>query len=157
MNGYMTNGTYPYLEKLKSKHHIFPFIIMHNDVKAIAYYEDTNPSIFETSRDYLVLAQVGELSEIGFISLSHIPVTEEGSPIFEMDYKQKVNEISGVVTARLLRPFRGNSYILLVEWDDPKDYHAWKKTNPLPNKKEDSYIAGSVYTETFQVGEDEEE
>ncbi|WP_208590412.1 antibiotic biosynthesis monooxygenase [Gracilibacillus suaedae] len=157
MNGYMTNGTYLYLEKLKSKHPFFPFIIMHNDVKAVAYYEDTNPSIFETSRDYLVIAQVGELSEKGFISLSHIPVTEEGSPIFEMDYKQKVNEISGIVAARLLRPFRGNSYIILVEWDGSKDYHAWKKTNPLPNKKEDSYIAGSVYTETFQVGEDEEE
>ncbi|MGP4041959.1 antibiotic biosynthesis monooxygenase family protein [Gracilibacillus sp. D59] len=157
MNGYMTNGTYQYLETLKNKHSISPFILMHNGVKAVAYYEDTSSSIFETSRDYLVLEQVGELTETGFISLSHIPVTDEGRPIFELNYKQKVKELSGGVAARLLRPFRGNSYILLVEWEDPKDYHAWKKTNPLPNKKEDSYIAGSIYTESFQVGEDDED
>ncbi|QGH35702.1 antibiotic biosynthesis monooxygenase [Gracilibacillus salitolerans] len=157
MNGYMTNGTYPYLEKLKSKHTISPFILMHNEDKAVAYYEDTNSSIFETSRDYLVLAQAGKLAELGFISLSHLPVTDEGRPIFEMDYKQKVNEISGGIATRLLRPLKGNSYILLVEWNNPKDYQAWKQTKPLPNKKEDSYIAGSVYTETFQVGEEEKE
>lgn len=153
----MTNGTYQYLEKLKNKHTISPFILMHNEVKAVAYYEDTNSSIFETGRDYRVLEQVGKLAEIGFISLSHLPVTEEGRPIFEMDYKQKVNDINGATAARLLRSLHGNSYILLMEWNDPKDYQAWKQSNPLPNKKENSYISGSVYTETFQVGAEEDE
>lgn len=151
----MTNGTYQYLEKLKNKYTISPFILMHNEFKVVAYYEDIRSSIFEASRDYLVLEKVGELRETGFISLSHLPITNEGRPIFEMDYKQRVNEISKVVAARLLRPQRGNTYILLVEWTDPKDYQAWKKTNPLPKKKEDSYIAGSVYTETFLAGEEE--
>lgn len=155
----MTNGTYPFLEKLKEKQHTSPFLLLHNGVKTVAYYEDTKPTIFESSRDYHVLEKVGTLTETGFCSMSHLPVTEEGKPIFEMDFKQKVKEITlvdGVIASRILQPERGHSYILLVEWQEQKYFQKWKSTEPLPTKKKDSYISGEVYTETFDVGEEEE-
>ncbi|WP_058308251.1 hypothetical protein [Gracilibacillus massiliensis] len=159
MKAYMTNGTYPFLETLKEKHSLSTFLLMHNGVKTVAYYEDTKPSIFESSRNYHVLEHLGTLTEIAFSSLSHLPVTEEGKPIFEMDFKQKVKELAlveGVIAARILKPERGHSYILLVEWQEQKYFQKWKNTEPLPNKKKDSYISGDVYTETFDVGEEEE-
>ncbi|GAE93657.1 hypothetical protein JCM21714_2759 [Gracilibacillus boraciitolerans JCM 21714] len=158
MNAYMTNGTYEFLEKLKEKQTISPFLLIHNGVKTIAYYEDTHLSIFESSRNYQILAQIGHLAEVGFMSMSHLPVTEEGQPIFEMDFKQKVKEmdtVDGVIGARILQPQQGHTYILLVEWQEQKDYQAWKSSEPLPNKKNASYISGDIYTETFEVGEEE--
>ncbi len=159
MKAFMTNGTYEFLEKLKEKQAISPFLLMHNGVKTIAYYEDTKQSIFESGRNYQILEQIGKLIEVGFISLSHIPVTDEGHPIFEMDVKEQVKEMTktdGVVAARILQPEQGYTYILLIEWQEQKHYQAWKNTDPLPNKQKVSYIAGDVYTETFEVGEEEE-
>ncbi|UOQ46819.1 antibiotic biosynthesis monooxygenase [Gracilibacillus caseinilyticus] len=155
MNGYMTNGTYEFLEKIKESHSISPFILMHNQVKSIAYYEDTASSIFETSRNYQVLTQIGQLTESGYISMTHIPVTEEGRPIFEMEYNQIVQDLEGVIAARVLRPFHGNQYILLIEWKDPEDFEKWKDQKPLPFKKQNSYVTGSVYSENFKVGGEE--
>lgn len=160
MYSYMTNGTYEFLDKLKGKHKISPFLLMHNNVKAVAYYEDTEDSIFELSRNYEILEKTGTLQEIGFVSFTHIPVTEEGRPIFEMDYKGKVKhlaEVAGVEAARVLRPFTGNDYILLIEWSDQKEYQSWENIDPIFQEKKASYIASEPYNETFQVGIEEEE
>lgn len=160
MYGYMTNGTYEFLEKLKEKQNISPFLLMHNNVKTVAYYEDTHDSIFELSRNYEILGKTGTLQEVGFVSFTHIPVTEEGRPIFEMEYKEKVknlSEVNGVEAARVLRPFTGNDYILLIEWSDQKSYQSWENIDPIFQEKKASYIATEPYNETFQVGEEEEE
>ena|SRR5690625_251350 len=159
MNGYMTNGTYDFLNKIKEKHNISPFLLMHNSAKAVAYYEDASASIFELSRNYELLNETGSLKEVGFMSMTHIPVTEEGRPIFEMDYKEKVDKlagVNGVIGARILRPYRGNTYILLIEWNHLKEYQSWKNIDPIFQEKQASYIASEPYSETFQVGEEEE-
>lgn len=160
MNGYMTNGTYDFLEKLKDKHNFSPFLLMHNNIKSVAYYEDTNDSIFELSRNYEILEGTGTLQEVGFVSFTHIPVTEEGRPIFEMDYKGKVKKLAGIdglEAARVLRPFTGNDYILLIEWRDQKAYQSWENIDPIFHEEKASYIAKEPYNETFQVGKEEED
>ncbi|MDX8045729.1 antibiotic biosynthesis monooxygenase [Gracilibacillus sp. S3-1-1] len=154
MKAYMTNGTYSYLEKLKTEQHVSPLLLLNNEVKTVAYYEDPQPSIFATSRNFTIIGQRGKLAEEGFVSIVHIPVTIEGRPIFELEYNERIERIKTAVAIRLLRPQTGNTYILFIEWLDSSAYKEWKQTNPLPHKKEDPYIAGPVYTETFHVGEE---
>ncbi|WP_066191942.1 hypothetical protein [Gracilibacillus timonensis] len=157
MNGYMTNGTLEYLEKIKEKQAITPFLIMHNEVKTVAYYEDDQPSAFSTSRDYHVIATNGNLTESGYAVLIFIPTTEEGRPIFEMEYKKIVQQANRTIAARLLRPQHGNTYILLLEWQEAVDYQLWKSGTTLPHETNSDYIKGAAYSETFHVGEKEED
>lgn len=154
----MTNGTYAFLEKLKDEHKITPFLIMHNGEKAIAYYESNGPSIFQTSRNYEVIAEAGNLSEEGYSSILHLPITSEGRPLFEHEWKEKVTDIAqlrGVTAVRVLRPFKGREYIIFTEWTDNEAYQANKESVVI--QKKSPYMAGDSYTMTYNVGELEED
>ncbi|ENH95583.1 hypothetical protein J416_15367 [Gracilibacillus halophilus YIM-C55.5] len=163
MYAYMTNGTYTFLKKIKEKYqHNYEMIVMHNGEKAIAYYQSEQASIFETSRDYEVIVEKGGLKEEGFIVLNHIPVTDEGKPLFETQFKERAEAIentSGFYALRVLRPLRGNTYIVMVEWEDQASFQHWKNSDHFQkahNKKEKpSYMAGPSYSESLQVGEEE--
>ncbi|GAB2533474.1 antibiotic biosynthesis monooxygenase family protein [Gracilibacillus alcaliphilus] len=157
LKAYMTNGTFAYLEEMQEKHVISPFLLLENDIKTVAYYEDEKPSVFTESRDYQIIAKQGSLEEQGYASLSFIPVTTEGLPIFESEYKKVIQQFSSVVAARLLRPMQGNIYVILLEWTDLQDYHKWQADSPLPTKKNRPYLNGPAYNEIFQVGRQEEE
>ncbi|MFC4403192.1 antibiotic biosynthesis monooxygenase family protein [Gracilibacillus xinjiangensis] len=158
MKAYMTNGTYDFLEKLKEKHEIDLFLIMHNGEKAIAYYESNERSIFQTSRNYEIIAKEGNLAETGYASLLHMPITEEGRPLFEHEWKEKVSDIAqlnGVISVRILRPVKGREYIIFTEWAHNDAYQVQK--NYFTENEKKPYSAGANYEMTYNVGDLEEE
>lgn len=162
MHGYFTNGTYDYLEKLKEASSFSPFVLMHSENSALAYYEATQQSLFNESRDYEIVASSGDLQEEGFISLYYTPVTEEGMPIFELDYKQKIKELAkeaGLLAARVLKPMAKGNYILLSLWSDEEVYNLWRVQEELffPAQGKEDYIVKPPYEKTYIVGEKEEE
>ncbi|WP_163537122.1 antibiotic biosynthesis monooxygenase [Gracilibacillus sp. YIM 98692] len=164
MNGYMTNGTYDFLEKLKEKHPSYDIMVMQQSDKSIAYYEDAKPSIFQTSRNYEIVIQKGTFSKEGFVVLNHLPVTDEGRPIIEMQFKKRSKNIentAGFQAFRLLRPNRGNTYVVMVQWYDKESYITWKNSSSFKQshskKEKPSYLAGPSYSETFVMKEKEEE
>ncbi|KAB8139014.1 antibiotic biosynthesis monooxygenase [Gracilibacillus oryzae] len=159
MKAYMTNGTYEFLNKLKNKHTISPFLLMNNRENAIAFYESEKQSIFQTGRNYEVIAKEGNLSEEGFASIIHLPITDEGRPIFELEWKDKlkrVGQLNGLIAARVLRPLRGNEYLILTEWADNKVYQT-QKDFFIEEEKSPYSSAGPNYTKTYHVGEKEED
>ncbi|WP_277678510.1 antibiotic biosynthesis monooxygenase family protein [Gracilibacillus dipsosauri] len=155
MKAFMTNGTFEYLSKLEEQH---PFILMHNADTAIAYYEDDkNSSIFKTSRNYEVVLSQNDLQETGFIALTHLPITDEGAPIFELEFKETAKNITdhpGFIALRLLRPSKGKTYILLTEWRNKYAYQRWKNDEGMAIEQK-PYSAGPAYTNVYQVGEEE--
>ena len=162
MYGYFTNGTYDFIEKLKQSSSFSPFLLMHSEDSTLAYYEADQPTLFNESRDYEVIGLIGNLEEEGFISLYYTPVTKEGSPIFEMDYKQKIKELEnvpGFLAARVLRPMATGNYILLTFWIDAEFYTNWRVMEELffPAQGKEDYIVKPPYEKTYIVGEKEEE
>lgn len=162
MYGYFTNGTYDYIEKLKHSSNISPFLLMHSEDSTLAYYESEQQTLFKESRDYQVIASIGILKEEGYISLYYTPVTEEGAPIFEMEYKQKIQELAnipGSIAARVLRPMATGNYILLSLWSNVEAYTTWKvmAEDFFPMIGKEAYIVKPPYEKSYTVGEKEEE
>lgn len=135
---------------------------MHSEDSALAYYEASQQSLFNESRDYEIVASIGDLYEEGFLSLYYTPVTEEGTPIFELDYKQKIKELTNVpgsLAARVLKPMATGNYILLTLWSDEETYNMWRVQEELffPAQGKEDYIVKPPYEKTYIVGEKEDE
>ncbi|RCW69673.1 antibiotic biosynthesis monooxygenase family protein [Saliterribacillus persicus] len=165
MKAFFTNGTYDYLQQLKDKNNAI--LILHTDEKAMAYEENETETMFESPRSYEIVVESGVLTEKGFIVMNNIPVTDEGRPIFETQFKKRagmIDNAEGFQAMRVLRPERGNTYIVLVEWDNKEAYLKWKDSKSFADahKKKDGdkkppYSAGPAYATEFEVGEKEEE
>ncbi|WP_186579134.1 antibiotic biosynthesis monooxygenase family protein [Aquibacillus kalidii] len=166
MKAYMTNGTIDFLLKKEKKHPDLHFLFMQNNNKTIAYYEDTESTVFETARNYEVIVSKGDIKKEGFVVINNIPVTDEGRPIFETQFKNRAGMIDGspgFQALRVLRPLQGNIYIVLVEWADELSYETWKNSESFANshkkpsgtKERPPYSAGPSYAESFHVVEEQ--
>ncbi|MET3696348.1 heme-degrading monooxygenase HmoA [Bacillus oleivorans] len=128
---YMTNGTYEYLASLKKKHAEQQMYLMLNPKTALLYYETEGSSIFKSGRKYEVIEAAGTLEQSGFAVMNHIPVTEEGHPIFEYRFKTHVKMIEkepGFKVFRLLRPAAGDTYIVFTLWEKESAFLQWKES-----------------------------
>lgn len=168
MYAYMTNGTVDHLRKIKDKHKNLNLLLMSSQDKTVAYYEDQQPSIFETAREYDIIVKTGELKQEGYVVMNNIPVTDEGRPIFETSFKNRAGTIEGVSGfngMRVLRPYDGNVYVVMVQWQDQESYQHWKNSEEFAkshkkdakSKDKPPYTAGPSYVNEFHMDEREEE
>lgn len=127
MNIYITTGTYDFLRLIKEKHPKESFVLMENTENALLLHETNGLTIFKTSRKYEVFESIGPLANKGIVAMNHVPVTEEGKPLFEHHIKRKLG--LGIVCLRMLRPINSNVYIILTIWENEQDYKSWQKTN----------------------------
>jgi heme oxygenase (mycobilin-producing) len=126
MNIYITTGTYEFLRLIKEKHPKESFILMENTEHALLLHETHGLSIFNTSRKYEVFGSIGLLTTKGIVVMNHIPVTEEGKPLFEHHIRKSLG--LGINCLRMLRPISSNVYIILTIWEKEQDYKSWQKT-----------------------------
>ncbi len=164
----MTSGTLDFLTKICEKHPRLSFYFMHDQDTTHAYYEDTVKTVFATAREFEIIVATGKLQEDGFVVMNNIPVTDEGKPIFESQFKQRagmINDTPGFYALRVLRPFHGNTYIVMVQWDNQESYEKWKNSEafakshkkPKDAKAKPPYAAGPSYVTTYQMVDFEEE
>ena len=88
MNIYITSGTPAFMEALRDKYPQEMIIAMHG-ADSLLVHETTGKTVFQTPRRYEVLASSGALDENGYFVLNHLPVTDEGRPIFEHHFKKR--------------------------------------------------------------------
>ena len=167
MNAYMTNGTLDYLVKVNEQHETIELYFMNRGEVTTAYYESDEATVFDTARAYEIVVSSGNLSEDGYVVMNNIPVTDEGRPIFETGFKQRAGMIDGTpgfYALRVLRPLRGNTYVVMVQWQDKTSYEVWKNSESFAkshqqgkkSKKRPPYAAGPSYvTEYHMVDFDE--
>ncbi|MDC3417257.1 antibiotic biosynthesis monooxygenase family protein [Aquibacillus salsiterrae] len=164
MNAYMTNGSFDILYKIKDKYPNKDFYFMHDNQTTLAYYEDAEKTKFATAREYEVVISNGTIQTDGFVVMNNIPVTDEGRPIFEDQFKQRsgsMDSVPGFYALRVLRPKRGNTYVVFVQWKDEQSYERWKNSGNFAKahkktdgvKKSAPYSAGPSYVTTYHMAD----
>ncbi|WP_117170839.1 antibiotic biosynthesis monooxygenase family protein [Paraliobacillus sediminis] len=132
MKAYMTNGTLEYLEQIRDNYPAITMYFMRNNTSTTVYYEDTGISVFKEARSYTVISDRGSFQEHGYVVMTHIPVTDDGKPIFESEFKQRadrIEKVPGFYAFRVLRPLHGNTYVLAIQWDSEQSYQVWRDSD----------------------------
>ncbi|CAG9609267.1 antibiotic biosynthesis monooxygenase family protein [Pseudoneobacillus rhizosphaerae] len=123
---YITTGTYEFLRIIKEKHPNDSFLLMENMEHALLLHETNGVTVFKTSRNYEVFESNGPIPEKGFVALNHVPITEEGKPLFEHHIKKLLG--LGMNSIRMLRPLKSNVYIILTIWENELAFKTWQMT-----------------------------
>jgi heme-degrading monooxygenase HmoA len=162
----MTVGTIDFLLKLDEKYSDLHFKIMENREGGLAYYEHSTEDVFESGRKFEIIEETGEMQDTGHVVMNNIPVSEEGRPVFEerfKDRKHAVEDMPGFYAFRLLRPIRGEKYVVLTQWASTKDFENWKESDVFSeaHKKEaekpSSYLFQNAYIAAYNMYVEEEE
>ncbi|MFB1052194.1 antibiotic biosynthesis monooxygenase [Paraliobacillus sp. JSM ZJ581] len=155
MKAYMTNGTLKYLDHISKQHPNVDLFIMHNVYTSLAYYEVKQEiSLFHQARVYDVFLSIGELQEHGFISMRHIPLTDDGKPIFEDEWKKKIDMLhthKELYAYRILKPTHGNTYIVCMQWKDEQSFREWETSNLSNEHVTTNFRAGNAFTTTYSM------
>jgi len=132
MNIYMTSGTPDFMESLKLKYAAEGLIAMHGQGNSLLLHETAGKTVFQTPRRYEVISSSGTLQENGYFVFNNIPVTDEGRPVFEHNFKERAGAIEselGFIAFRLLRPLDSDTYIVMTEWSKSTYYTRWKNSS----------------------------
>lgn len=131
MNVFITTGTYDFLKKLKDKHSNEKISIMQNGQNTLLLHETTGKTVFASPRRYEVVDGKGTIQDKGFVVMNNIPVTDEGRPLLEYRFKNRVGLIEsepGFIAIRVLRPIKSDTYIILTIWQKESDFLKWKNS-----------------------------
>jgi len=131
MNIYMTTGTFDYLRTILQKYEHETMILMENEESALLLHETEKKSVFQSPRSYEVIDSSGLLDKKSGFVMNHIPVTDEGRPVFEYRFKNRsgnLEKMPGYKAFRLLRPLKSDTYIVLTCWKDEQSFQNWKKS-----------------------------
>lgn len=132
MNVYMTNGTLDYLLKIKESHRNDSMLLMVREDAALLLHETSGETVFKEPRGYETIEAIGTFEKAGYVVMNHIPVTEEGRPIFEHRFKNRDGAIDnqpGFVGIRVLRPLSSDTYVILTLWKNEADFDGWKNSS----------------------------
>ncbi len=132
MNVYVTAGTFEYLIKLALKYPQETMVPLVNENGALLLHETNEATIFKEPRRYEVLDSVGNFPIKGLVVMNNIPVTDEGRPLFEYQFKNrtgKIENVPGFMAIRVLRPLSSNTYVILTVWENETAYQQWKTSN----------------------------
>lgn len=165
MYAFMTTGTYPFLKQIENKHKQIHFYFMKGDTQVLAYYENERKrSIFSAGRSYEILFQSGNVAETGFVVMNNIPVTDDNRPIFEDRFRnrsRKIEVMPGFVAFRLLKPLKGNTYVVFTQWEKKKDYELWKESTQFQQAHDNKmrkpvYFGDRPFLHTYYLIEEED-
>ncbi|MBO0961345.1 antibiotic biosynthesis monooxygenase [Neobacillus sp. MM2021_6] len=132
MNIYITAGTLDFLTKLANKYPDDLIVTMVNENGALLLHETEGKSKFSMPRKYEVLESVGVIQKESFAIMNHIPITDEGRPVFEHQCKiqiQKTASAQGLRALRLLRPISSTTYVILTVWENEASYQRWQNSD----------------------------
>ncbi|WP_066068376.1 antibiotic biosynthesis monooxygenase family protein [Neobacillus soli] len=128
---YMTAGTFEFLKKVETKYPKENMITMMNENGALLLHESIGATVFKEPRRYEVLETSGEMKKEGYAVMNNIPVTEEGRPLFEHQFKNRYSKFEneqGFIALRVLRPLSSNTYVILTVWEKEIYYQKWQNS-----------------------------
>lgn len=160
MNFYITSGTPDFMERILKKNKKAELFILYGVRETLLLHETEKKTIFQTPRKYEVIGSKNEIEQTGYFVFHHIPVSDEGSPVFEKHFLEGIQGIEnepGFIAFRLLRPQKSETYIFLSQWTGKNSYEVWKKANPFMyalgsetvGVKKDNIFNAAPYTTTY--------
>lgn len=165
MKAFMTNGTLDFLQKIATKQKSLEFHLMHNASSTLAYYEAEGKSVFGAGRTYEIILTSGEIQAEGYVVMNNIPLTEEGKPVFVDRFKQrqgKIDFMPGFQAFRLLKPVKGNTYVIFSQWNAEADFELWKgsedfmKSHHNKAVKPPAYFAARPFVASYSMVDEED-
>lgn len=132
MNIYITIGTLEYLKTIKNKYPSETMVMMTDENGALLLHETSSSSVFNEPRRYEAIEYKGDIKKSRIVVMNHIPVTDEGRPLFEQNCKNSVNSMGnepGFAAVWLLRPLTTNTYVFLTAWDSILAFQGWKESD----------------------------
>jgi heme oxygenase (mycobilin-producing) len=132
MKVYITAGTLNFLKSIEAKYPEETMVLMVNQNGALLLHETNGSSFFKEPRKYDSIDSAGEWPKDGFVVMNNVPVTEEGRPLFEHYFKNRIGKIeneSGFIAIRVLRPLSSNTYVILTVWENEMSYQRWQGSN----------------------------
>lgn len=129
MKMFFTNGTYEYLKKIVEEHKDETLVLMQNENTHLLIHETEGESFFKEPRKYEVIDASGQITDVGFAAFNHIPVTDEGRPLFEYRFKNRdglIEKEPGFIAIRVLRPLSSDTYIIFTLWENEAAFKNWQ-------------------------------
>ncbi|WP_370873969.1 antibiotic biosynthesis monooxygenase family protein [Oikeobacillus pervagus] len=120
-------------------------VLMQNGEHTLLLHETDKKTIFQSPRSYEIVVKSGKIDRHdGFFVMNHIPLTDEGRPVFEYRFKNRsgfIENAPGFKALRVLRPVHSDTYIILTEWQNEEAFNRWKKSKTFENahKKQQDY------------------
>lgn len=147
MKIYITYGTVDYLTSLVRKHPEQVLRLMANNDTGILFHETNEKSFFSQPKAYEVVESSGELQNGAFAVCNHIPVSDEGQLLFEKQFSNRKHILEnepGFSSSRVLRPAKGDTYIILSFWDNEQYFNAWHESKNYDNVFENSKSKAAI-------------
>lgn len=163
MKLYMTSGTPEFMQSIKDKNPNEDIYILHGAGNSVLIHETAGKSVFQVPRIYEILESLGSFNENGYFVLQHIPMSDEGKPIFEHKYtnlSSTVQSEPGFIALRVLKPLKSDTYIILTEWNGPNSYEVWEKSVALDFTSvadKQQLFTSAPYISTYRSKTNEEE
>jgi heme oxygenase (mycobilin-producing) len=132
MKIHFTSGTYDYLKRLIEEHPNEELLFLQNEDAFLLVHETEGDSFFKEPRKYEVINSSGTFPDKGFAVFNHIPVSDEGRPLFEYQSKNYIGFIEnepGFMAIRVLRPLSSDTYVIFTLWENELAYKNWKTSN----------------------------
>lgn len=163
-----TSGTYHFLQQLTNKHTTFEFHFMRSNRSILVYYEHKRKkSIFVSGNTYSVLHMEGTFYHKGYVTMEHVPVTDDGVKAFEDRLQQLFPDLikrTGVVAMRILKNKQKNEYIMMTQWKNKRYEQLWRESSFYKEQNIQQFARISAYfaerpftNEFYMIDEDEEE
>lgn len=162
-----TSGTYHFLQELTQKHRQTDFYFMRNNQSTLVYYEHKQKkSIFVSGKTFSILQTAGPIQAKGFITMEHIPVTDDGVKLFQDRLASLFPELvdrSGVTAMRALKGVKKQEFVIMTQWKNERYEQLWKES-PF-HKEQDlrqftrlsAYFAERPFTNEYYMIEKDEE
>lgn len=148
MKIYMTNGTFQYLQNLMKEYENEAMVLMTDMNTTLLLHETNGETVFNEPRGYEVIERIGSFNNGAFFVMNHIPVTEEGRPLFEHSFKyreSKIEDSSGFSGMRVCRPMQNNTYVIITFWENEASYQSWRQSEAfLKSHQKPEMIAASA-------------
>lgn len=169
MKFFMTSGSMDFMNSLRKKHANENMVVIEGKGNSLLIHETTGNTVFLSPHRYDVIASFGDLTEDGFFALHHIPISDEGRPIFEHWILSRIEVVEnepGFLTYRVLRPKSLNTYVVLTQWTDKRFFKFWKDSMSYKKIIKESEVgagqerkphmfSSAPYIATYKVHEDE--
>lgn len=162
-----TSGTYPFLKQLAERHKKETFYFMRQANRTLAYYEHKRRrSIFVSGKTYQIIDRFGQLDKKGYVTMEHIPLTDDGVRIFEERVRQLFPILvkrTGVVAMRFLKQRKKHEYVLLTLWEKKRYKELWesspfyKEENIQQFAQLSAYFLERPFTNDYYMVDEEDE
>lgn len=167
MWAFMTTGTAHFLKNVTDSHPNIQFYFMKSGTSTLVYYEgEKKRSIFVSGRSYGMLNSYGDMNKKGFVVMHHIPVMEDGMDVFEERFRKQLpamQRAKGLLALRFLKQVKGNTYIVLTQWESERYFTDWQKSpeyeqlNTAKMARLPAYFAERPFTSTYYMMKEDDE